>query len=104
MSTIRLLNPFAFWLERKERRFREIEDKPVYVNGEYRSYKVDKDYYVTCRRNLIVTETTGIPRFLIDRLVEGREPEDYRKHHYLRMLEAYDYAVECAGKVGFKII
>lgn len=103
MAKKKILNPFAFKLERKERRFYEVEDKPVYENGEYKTYRFDNKWYVTCRGNLIVTETTGIPKDLIDHLVRGVEPENYSKHHYRRILEDYEYAKECAKQVGFDV-
>lgn len=104
----KVLNPFAFMLERREDRFYEIKTKPVYKNGEYQVFKYpesgrDHKWFVTCRKNLIVTETTGIPKNLIEALVAGKEPADYSKYHYRRMLDNYQYALRCAQNVGFKV-
>lgn len=101
--SIRVLNPFAFILERRESRFYELKTKPVYENGEYKAFKYADRYFVTCRKNLIVSETTGIPKALIEALVAGKEPEDYTKHHYRRMQEAYQDALQYAKSVGFKV-
>lgn len=100
---MKLLNPFAFYLERKERRFYEVGTKPVYVNGPYATYRFDNKWFVTCRGNIIVTETTGIPKDLIDALVEGKRPTDYSRFHYDRMLREYDYGLKCAKAVGFEV-
>lgn len=102
-QSIKVLNPFAFKLERKEHRFYEIDTKPVYVNGEYRTFRYDNKWYVTCRGNIIVTETTGVPVDLIEHLVAGVEPEDYSKWHYRRILENWPYALQCAKRVGFTV-
>lgn len=100
---IRVLNPFAFILERREYRFYEIKTKPVYKNGEYHVFKYADKWFVTCRKNLIVTETTGIPKDLIEALVAGKVPADYLKHRYYRALEAYQDALLYAQNVGFKV-
>ena len=99
----KVLNPFAFMLERRENRFYEIKTKPVHKNGDYQVFKYAEKWYVTCWQNLIVTETTGIPIDLIEALVAGKEPADYSKHHYHRALEAYHYALLYAQNVGFKV-
>lgn len=97
------LNPFAFRLDRREDRIYEIKTKPVYKNGDYQVFKYADKWYVTCRKNLIVTETTGIPKGLIEALVAGKEPADYSKHRYYRALEAYQDALLYAQNVGFKV-
>lgn len=101
--SIRVLNPFAFILERRELHFYELKTKPVYENGEYKVFKYADRYYVTCRKNLIVSETTGIPKVLIEALVAGKEPDDYTKYHYRRMQEAYKDALQYAKSVGFNV-
>ncbi len=101
--SIKVLNPFAFILERRESRFYELKTKPVYENGEYKVFRYADRYFVTCRKNLIVSETTGIPKGLIEALVAGKEPEDYTKHYYRRMQEAYQDALQYAKSVGFKV-
>jgi hypothetical protein len=100
---MKLLNPFAFYLERKEKRFYEVNTKPVYKNGEYTTFRFDGKWFVTCRNNIIVTETTGIPQKLIDALVAGERPSDYSKHHYDRMLREYDNGLKYAKMVGFEV-
>ena len=100
---MKVLNPFAFKLERKNERFYEVNTKPVYKNGDYKTFRYDNKWYVTCRKNIIVTETQSIPQKLIDALVAEERPSDYSKHHYDRTLEAYEYGLECAKKVGFKV-
>ena len=99
----RVLNPFAFSLDRRESRFYELKTKPVYENGEYKVFRYADRWFVTCRKNLIVTETTGIPKDLIEALVAGKEPADYSKHRYYRALEAYQDALLYAQNVGFKV-
>lgn len=101
--SIKVLNPFAFILERRESRFYELKTKPVYENGEYKVFKYADRYFVTCRKNMIVSETTGIPKDLIEALVAGKEPKDYSKHHYRRMQEAYQDALQYAKSVGFNV-
>lgn len=98
------LNPFAFQLERHDGRFYNIDTKPVYKNGEYSTYRYAERYYVTCRGNIIVTETTGIPKDLIEHLVAGTAPEDYTRHHYHRILEAYSDGLSYAKMVGFEVV
>lgn len=98
------LNPFAFRLERHDCRFYEIKTKPVYKNGEYSTYKYADRYFVTCRGNIIVTETTNIPKDLIEHLVACKVPVDYSKHHYRRILDAYSDGLSYAAKVNFEVI
>lgn len=100
---IKALNPFAFYLERKNERFYEIDTKPVYKNGEYKTYRYFNKWYVTCRNNIIVTETSAIPKKLIDSLVAGERPSDNSKYHYDRMLKEYDNGLEYAKLVGFEV-
>lgn len=100
---MKALNPFAFILERRESRFYELKTEPVYRNGEYATYRYADRYYVTCRGNIIVTETVGIPKDLIEALVADKEPEDYSKHHYRRILEAYQQGLAFAHEVGFEV-
>lgn len=103
-----LLNPFAFKTERREHRFYEIDKKPVFELGEYKTYNYSSSthkWFITCRGNIIVTETTAVPKALIEALVSGVEPEDRQvKNHYLRTVELWPYAVQCAKSVGFDII
>jgi len=105
---MKILNPFAFKLERREKRFCEIDAKPIYQNGEYKTYNFSSGthkWFITCRGNIIVTETTAVPKKLIEALVNEQEPADsVTKHHYQRTLELWPYALECARQVNFEVI
>ncbi len=98
------LNPYAFMLEKKENRFFDLKTKAVYKNGPYACYKYADRYYVTCRGNIIITETTGIPKELIKCLVSDKEPEDYSRYHYRRMVDAYEKGLDYAKQVDFAVI
>ena len=103
-TSLKLLNPFAFILERKEKRLYDVNTKPVYENGEYKTYRFDGKWFVTCRGNIIVTETISIPTTLIEHLVKGEEPTDsVTNHHYHRCLDIWPYALKCADMIGFTI-
>ena len=98
------LNPYAFKLDRKESRIYDIKSEPSYENGPYKSYKYADRYYCTCRGNIIVMETTGIPKNLIEALVKDEEPKDYTRHHFHRVKDIYLYALECAKQIGFDVV
>ena len=105
---MRILNPTAFKLGRPEHRFYEVTKNPIFEIGEYMTYNYSSGthkWFITCRGNIIVTETTAVPKKLIEALAKGEEPETYMlKYHYRRILEAWPYAVQCAKSVGFNII
>lgn len=98
------LNPYAFKLDRKESRIYDIKSESSYENGPYKSYKYADRYYCTCRGNIIVMETTGIPKNLIEALVKDEEPKDYTRHHFHRVKDIYLYALECAKQIGFDVV
>jgi len=101
---MKCLNPFAFMLDRKDNRFCDIDTVPVYVNGDYATYRLSGNHYVTCKGNIVVHETTGIPKRMVDSLAEGNEPKDYSKFRYRRIVnEVIPYALEAAKKIGFEI-
>lgn len=102
------LNPAAFRLERDFRKsgynkFYDIKTNPVYKIGEFSVYKYANRYYVTCRNNIIVLESTGIPNDLIKHLIAGTVPEDYSKYTLRCMLKNYEDGIYFAHEVGFEV-
>ena len=98
------LNPYAFKLERKDSRIYDIKTKPAYEYGPYKSYKYADRYYCTCRGNIIITETTGIPKALIEALVKDKEPSDNLKYAFRKCKGIYPYALDCARLIGFEVL
>lgn len=100
---VRVLNPFAFILGYGERRFKEIHGKPCHQNGEYKVFRIDGSHYVTCRKNIIVSESTTPPVVLIQRLVSGCKSENDVLNLYDRVLENYEKGLQFAKEVGFEV-
>lgn len=100
---VKVLNPFAFILGKGERRIIEINRKPCHQNGEYKVFRLDGSHYVTCRKNIIVTESTAPPVILIQRLVEGSKSENDVLNLYDRMLTNYEKGLQFAKEVGFEV-
>lgn len=100
---MKVLNPFAFILGQGEKRFKEIYSKPCHQNGEYKVFRIDGSHYVTCRKNIIVTESTTPPVVLIQRLVNGRKSENDVLNLYDQMLENYGKGLRFSKEVGFEV-
>lgn len=91
---MKVMNPFAYRLNNRHKHgqhqvITEVTGKPVYQNGAYTTWKVGKEHYQTCWNNLIVTETVGVPRDLVDALVSSTTPQEHTTAYF-----AYQHAKE----------
>ena len=105
-NTILVLNPFSCKLGKTgaDRYYNLTDKKCVYQNGIYKTFKFGNEWFVTCRKNIIVTETTGIPKELIDALVAARCPKEQNKRfRYLAIEEAYFVGRRFAKEENFKV-
>lgn len=106
MKIILVLNPFSCKLGKKgtDRYYNLTDKKCVYQNGVYKVFEYSKDWFVSCRKNIVVTETTGIPEKLIDALAAARCPkEQNERFRYLDVEEAYHFGRKYAKEENFKI-
>ena len=105
----KILSPFAFRLNKNHKcndyeTIHELTGKLVYRNGDYTIWKEDKRFYNTCWKNIIITQTVGAPRELVDALINGVPPKDsVSLFHYDMMREAINDGKEYAKKIGFDI-
>ena len=105
----KILNPFSYRLNGNKAKgeykviYETIGNHPVYRNGDYSVWK-DVSYYDTCWKNIIITQTTGAPKKLVDRMVTCVPPTDSVSfHHYNRMREAIMDGKRYAKEIGFEI-
>lgn len=101
---MKALNPYAFKLDRREYWIYDIQTKPSYEKGVYKSYKYGNRYYCTCRGNIILMETSSIPVDMIDALIKDEEPQDHTKYRFRKLKDIYPYALECAKQIGFEVV
>lgn len=94
MKTILVLNPFSCKLGKTgaDRYYNLTDKKCVYQNGEYKVFKFCKDWFVSCYKNIIVTETTGCPKDLIDACATAECPTD--KHLQYRYVNVFEAALD----------
>jgi hypothetical protein len=77
----------------RNRPFFRVSKKPVYVNGEFRVYRVGISYkdYLHCKGTQALTELAGINRGLIDALAKDELPDSktdlHNHYHFLRCKE-----------------
>lgn len=104
-----ILNPFSFRLNRNHDRgdyetIQELTGKLVYRNDDYTIWKVDERFYNTCWKNIIITQTVGAPRELVDAMISGIPPTDnVSLFHYDMMREALNDGKRYAKEIGFDI-
>lgn len=107
----KVLNPFAYRLKGNKAKggrynviYETIGKHPVYRNGDYSVWKA-VSYYDTCWKNIIITQTTGAPKELVDAMATGVPPTDSVSfHHYNRMREALNDGKQFAKEIDFEII
>ena len=104
----KVLNPFAYNLNGKKQHGEynvvyEQTGKQIYRNGDYAIWKTS-EYYETCWKNIVITQTTGAPRELVDALVSGVAPKIGASfYHYNCMREAINDGKRYAKEIGFDI-
>ena len=104
-----ILNPYSFRLNKSHKcddyeTIQVLTGKLVYRNDDYTIWKVDKRFYNTCWKNIIITQTVGAPCELVDALINGVPPTDsVSLFHYNRMREAINAGKQYAKEIGFDI-
>ena len=106
----KILNPFTYRLNGNKAKggqynviYETIGNRPVYRNGDYTIWKTS-EYYETCWKNIVITQTTGAPRELVDALVSGVAPKLIASfYHYNRMREYTEHGKRIAKEIGFDI-
>lgn len=105
----KILNPFSYRLNGNKEKgdYNVIEETtgnhPVYRNGDYTIWKVAERSYNTCWKNIIITQTVGAPKELVNALATGVPPADSSLFHYNRMREAINDGKQYAKEIGFVI-
>lgn len=107
----KILNPFSYRLNGNKAKgeYKVIDEtignNPVYRNEEYTIWKVDKSFYNTCWKNIIITQTVGAPKELVDALANDVPPTNsVSLFHYNIMREAINDGKKYAKEMGFEII
>ena len=105
----KILNPFSYRLNGKKANgehkviYETIGNRTVYRNGDYSVWKAVRSYD-TCWKNIIITQTVGAPKELVDAMATGVPPTDSVSfHHYNRMSEAIRDGKQYAKEIGFEI-
>lgn len=105
----KVFNTFAYRLNGNKAKgkynviYETIGNHPVYRNGDYSVWKVG-NHHDTCWKNIIISQTTGAPKELVDALVDGVPPTDEAStYHYNRMREALSHGRHYATEMGFEI-
>ena len=104
----KVLSPFAYNLNGNKQHGEykvvyEQTGRQIYRNCEYTIWKTS-EYYETCWKNIVITQTTGAPRELVDALVSGVAPKLIASfYHYNRMREYTEHGKRIAKEIGFEI-
>jgi hypothetical protein len=104
----KVLSPFAYNLngQKQHGEYKVVYEqtgRQIYHNGDYTIWKTS-EYYETCWKNIVITQTTGAPRELVDALVSGVAPKIGASfYHYNRMREAINDGKRYAKEIGFDI-
>lgn len=107
MNTI--INPFAVRLNiaRGRKTYGEVEDlsgwRFVYRQGDCTIWKKSKTFFNTCWKNIIITQTTGAPKLLVDALYNGKDLGGSAHYHLQRMKEAVNDGVQYAQENKIKL-
>ncbi len=106
----KVLNPFGCSLNRNHhtnqyKEIEQVEGRPVYRNGYFTIWKQGKKHYDTCWKNIIITQTVGAPRELVDALVAADAPKEGERghYHYHRMIQAIEDGRRYASQLNFNI-
>ena len=106
----KILNPFSYRLNGKKAKgeYKVIDEtignRPVYRNDDYTIWKVAERFYNTCWKNIIITQTVGAPKELVDAMATGVPPTNsVSLFHYNMMREALNDGKQYAKEIGFEI-
>lgn len=108
MNTI--MNPFAVRLNiaRGRKTYNEVENisgcRLVYHQGDYTVWKKGKTFFNTCWKNVIITQTTGVPKILVDALYNGMDLEGSAHYHLQRMKHAIMDGMAYAKENNIEVI
>ena len=102
-KTIKLLNPFSIRLEKYP--IMEVENKPVYTDGDYRVYKYFKNHFIHTFKNIVISERGAINKRIFTNLQGETVPTDDAQlyYEYERPLEAKQFGLKQAAKLKFVI-
>lgn len=107
----KIINPFAVSLNiaRGRKTYNEVENvsgwRLVYRQGDYTIWKISKTFFNTCWKNVIITQTVGIPKILVNALCNNTDLEDYAPHYHLqRMKQAITDGVAYAKENNIEVI
>lgn len=106
MKTIMVLNPFSYDLGKRgtDILYNITGKRCLYVSMNVKAFKMSDKHYITCMDNIVIAETTGIPRGLIDAVSFRFRPKGYVDGcRYDRMLEAYDNGCKIADENYFEV-
>lgn len=105
----KILNPFSYRLNGNKANgeykviYETIGNRPVYRNGDYSVWKTVGGYD-TCWKNIIITQTVGAPKELVDAMATGVPPTNsVSLFHYNMMREALNDGKKYAKEMGFEI-
>jgi len=98
-----LLNPFSHSLGKNP--FFEIAAEPVFIDGDYKIYKLYEKHYVHTFKNIVIAERCAINKGLLKALKDNIKPvvESAIYHDFERPLWAKNEGLRIAKNLKFTI-
>lgn len=100
---VTLLNPFS--VELKKHPFMEVNNRPVYENGDYRIYKYLHEHFIHTYKNIVIAQRCAANTDLINNLIADNKPTDEAAlyHQYDRPKKAIADGIKAAKKLNFSV-
>ncbi len=98
-----LLNPYSVKLDKEP--FMNINDKPVYANGDFKIYKYFPRHFVHTFKNIVIAERCAPNKEIFTNLTGETKPTDEARiyHDLERPKNAMQIGIDAAKKLNFKI-
>jgi hypothetical protein len=83
----------------------QVDEKPLYNNGDYSIYYYNQNHFVHTYKNIVICERGAANKALIDNLVNDIKPttEAAIYHDYERLKDAIRIGTFAAKKLNFQI-
>lgn len=112
---VRVLDPYGFADGSSTDRFHVFGWPPEFLHGEYAVFNYTGNWYMTCRKNIVVLYSYGVQKALLqgmDSMDDGDFLEHYESmsdeeasRYFLAstMAKNYKHGLECARLAGFDV-
>jgi hypothetical protein len=101
---IQLLNPFSYSL--KKNPLMEIRnDKPIFIDGDFKAYKLCDKHIVHTFKNIVITERCALDKEVINNVKNDIKPKGETNSYfdYERAKAAIEQGKEIAKIINFQI-